>query len=242
MDYRLKENFNLFAGIHKGFSPPGSKEGTNPEESINYEVGTRFSNNLLNFQAVGFINDYSNLLGSDLAAAGGAGTTDQFNGGEALVRGLEFDLQYRARINGVPNLFFPISASYTYTHGTFQNDFDSEFDPWGEVSSGDELPYLPKNQFSFNIGLESRRASVDISSKYVGEMRTVAGQAETTDSQNIDANFVTDVAASFFLNKNVTFFGSIRNAFDNEYEVARRPAGLRPGMPRSFILGVKTTF
>ena len=33
-------------------------------------------------QAVLFFNDYSNLLGSDLAAAGGAGSGDLFNGGE----------------------------------------------------------------------------------------------------------------------------------------------------------------
>ena len=32
-------------------------------------------------QGVFFFNDYSNLLGADLAASGGEGTTDQFNGG-----------------------------------------------------------------------------------------------------------------------------------------------------------------
>ena len=53
-------------------------------------------------ETVFFFNDYSNLLGSDLAATGGTGSLDQFNAGEVDVNGLELLLNYdfsRSRIN-----------------------------------------------------------------------------------------------------------------------------------------------
>uniref|UniRef100_UPI003C6D994F TonB-dependent receptor family protein n=1 Tax=Maribacter arcticus TaxID=561365 RepID=UPI003C6D994F len=62
------QNISLFGGIHKGFSPPSNQVGEKPEESVNYELGTRFSYAGFSGEFVGFYNDYSNLLGSDLAA------------------------------------------------------------------------------------------------------------------------------------------------------------------------------
>ena len=82
------QNLSLFGGVHKGFAPPGSEEGQNPEESINYEIGTRFSFGDFAGELVGFFNDYSNLLGSDLAASGGTGSLDQFNAGAVNVGGV----------------------------------------------------------------------------------------------------------------------------------------------------------
>ena len=38
-------------------------------------------------------NNYSNLLGNDLAATGGFGELDPFNAGRALVNGIEFLLK-----------------------------------------------------------------------------------------------------------------------------------------------------
>ncbi len=132
-DYQFSESTSTFAGIHKGFSPPGSKEGTKPEKSINYELGLRYSKNALSFKPVIFYNNYSNLLGSDLAAAGGDGTGDLFNGGKVKTKGIEFQLTYdllATRIQRTINL--PISIVYTYTDAKFQNDFESDFGGWGK--------------------------------------------------------------------------------------------------------------
>ena len=52
VDYKFNEAWSAFLGVHKGFSPPGSKEGTKPEESVNYEIGTRYQKGALFVQTV----------------------------------------------------------------------------------------------------------------------------------------------------------------------------------------------
>ena len=242
LDYKFNKYLSTFAGVHKGFSPPGSKDETLPEESINYELGIRFNKKALTGQTVVFFNDYSNLLGVDLAAAGGGGTTDQFNGGEVQSKGLELQIIYDLLSSKTSTFSIPLSVVYTYTDATFQNDFDSDFDPWGEVEAGDQLPYLANNQFTFLIGLEHRKFSVNLSGKYMDEMRTKAGQGEKGDKEKTDAQFTIDLSADYMLTKQIALFANATNLTDDTYIVARRPAGLRPGMPRAFNIGVKANF
>lgn len=45
------------------------------------ELGTRVAIGNFRAELIGFYNNYSNMLGSDLAASGGAGTLEQFNVG-----------------------------------------------------------------------------------------------------------------------------------------------------------------
>lgn len=242
IDYKINSKWNSFLGIHKGFSPPGSKEGTEPEESVNYELGFRFQHQALYIQSVLFFNDYSNLLGSDFASSGGQGTIDQFNGGDVNVSGIEFELHYDLLATAKTSLSLPVGITYTLTEGEFQNSFDSEFDGWGKVEEGDELPYLPEHQLALFLGLESGKFSVNLSSKYQSALRTVPGQGEIPLNESTDSQFVVDFSTNYSLHKNITLFGSIRNLTDQVYNVARRPAGLRPGMPRSFMIGLKARF
>ncbi len=242
IDYKINSKWNSFLGIHKGFSPPGSKEGTEPEESVNYELGFRFQHKALYIQSVVFFNDYSNLLGSDLAASGGQGTTDQFNGGNVDVSGIEFELNYDLLSSANTPLSLPVGITYTLTEGVFQNSFESEFEGWGTVEEGDQLPYLPKHQLALFAGLESGMFSVNLSTKYQSALRTVPGQGDIPLDESTDSQFVVDFSTNYTLHKNLTLFGSIRNLTNQVYNVARRPAGLRPGMPRSFIVGLKAQF
>ncbi len=242
VDYKFNSKWNSFLGIHKGFSPPGSKEGTEPEESVNYELGFRYQHKSLYIQSVMFFNDYSNLLGSDLAASGGLGTTDQFNGGNVDVSGIEFELQYDLLASAKTSLSLPVGITYTLTEGKFQNSFESENDGWGTVEEGDELPYLPEHQLALLVGLESGKFSINLSSKFQSALRTVPGQGDIPLNESTDSQFVVDFSTNYSLHKNITLFGSLRNLTDQVYNVARRPAGLRPGMPRSFMVGVKAQF
>ncbi len=241
-DFKFSEFTSLFAGVHKGFSPPGSKDGTQPEASINYELGWRYAKNDLTAQLVGFYNDYTNLLGADLNAAGGGGTGDLFNGGEVTVAGLEAQATYYLFSKSLTKFSLPFSVVYTFTDATFDNSFESDFDGWGDVEAGDQLPYLANNQFTFILGLEHKKFSVNLSGRYMDEMRTNPGQGAILSNEKTDSYFVLDASATYRMHDMVSLFASATNLTDEVYVVARRPAGLRPGMPRGFTLGLKADF
>ena len=242
VNYLLTPGLNLFGGLHKGFAPPGNTEGTMPEESINYEAGARFRNSSWNWQAVLFLNDYENLLGSDLVAAGGAGTTELFNGGSARSQGLEFQMSYNVLHKRSNRWALPLSIVYTYTNAWFTNDFDSNFEAWGEVEDGFELPYLANNQLTLMASLESSRLSFNISGRYMDAMRTVAGTGAVDPLNSTDSYIVLDASANYFLQNNISLFANFTNISNEVYAVSQRPAGLRPGMPRAFMLGLKANF
>jgi Fe(3+) dicitrate transport protein len=243
LDYRISSTLSSFFGVHKGFAPPGSREGTKPEGSINYELGVRLNREDLSLQGVVFFNDYSNLLGSDLVASGGEGTGDQFNGGEVDASGLELSLSYdlASRLSG-SGIGIPFRTAYTYTRTAFQNSFDSEFEPWGEVIQGDELPYVPRHQLFASLGIQGPRYGVTLGAKFSDKMRTVAGQGDFVDAQSTDAHLVFDLSADLAITNANKLFITVRNVFNETYIAARRPAGARPGLPRTLLAGVKTNF
>ena len=242
MDYKFNKLLSSFVGVHKGFSPPGSKEGTLPEESINYELGARLHKRSLTGQAVVFLNDYSNLLGSDLSAAGGGGTNDHYNGGAVQAMGLETQFSYNllSRFSTVFNM--PLTLVYTYTNAIFKNTFESDFDSWGDVQVGDKLPYIAEHQASFLLGIESKAYGFTVSGKYVGQMRTTAGPVDVDGEEMTDQQFILDLSGNYMLSNNISFFAAVTNLTDQINIVARRPAGVRPGMPRAVKLGIKAVF
>jgi Fe(3+) dicitrate transport protein len=217
-NYAFSNDVAVFGGIHKGFSPPGSEDGEKPEESINYELGSRFTIGQLRGEIVGFYNDYSNLLGSDLAATGGTGSLDQFNAGEVAVSGLELLLNYELLPNNT-KFKMPISLGYTFTNTEFLNSFGSNEGVWGEVNEGDQLPYIPTHQF-----------------------RTLAGSRDIPNDELVASNFIIDFSAKYHFSKNLSLTGNIINMLDEVYAVSRVPAGLRPGHPFGANLGFEFRF
>ncbi len=243
IDYKFTPYLSTFAGVHKGFSPPGSKEGTRPEKSVNYELGTRFSKTALSGEAVLFVNNYSNLLGTDLAAGGGGGTSELYNAGEVLTKGLEFQLTYDLLGPNANTPFrLPLSVVYTYTDSKFKSDFDSENGNWGQVSAGDDFPYLANNQITFIVGLEHHKFNINLSGRYMGEMRTEPGQGAIPANEKTEAYFILDASANYSIHKNISLFTNATNLTNKVYLVSRQPAGLRPGMPIAFNLGIKASF
>ena len=235
------ENVSLFGGVHKGFSPPSNQPGEDPEESINYELGTRFTYRGLTGEVVAFFNDYSNLLGSDLAATGGTGTLDQFNAGEVNVQGVEILINY----NLLPNsnkYALPLTLGYTLTDTEFQTSFGSENDIWGEVTAGDELPYIAKHQFNGALSLEHEKYEINLSARYNGEFRTQAGSGSIPSSERVDSNFIFDLSGKYRLGNYMAITANVINLFDETYAVARVPAGLRPGHPFGIYAGIELRY
>lgn len=239
--YQVMDPFDLFAGIHKGYAPPspGSPGETDAENSINYEVGGRYVNDSLQAELIGFFNNYSNLLGTDLAAGGGTGTSRQFNGGSVLVAGIEFS--YRMDITEFLNADYsiPFGLTYTYTYGKFRNAFSSDHGAWGEVEEGYELPYMPKNQVNITVGYSRNAVSLNLNGYATSKMRTVAGNGTIQQTESTDSYLLLDASASYQVTQPAQIFVNLRNLTDETYIVSRRPAGVRPGLPRTFMTGIK---
>lgn len=242
--YEFTPGFGLYGGVHRGFSPPGpgSTEDTEAEDSINYEIGGRVRSGSFELQSTFFYNDYDNLLGADTLSSGGSGEGDLFNGGEARVFGLEFSGGYDFGEALDSALSIPIFVAYTVTDGEFRNAFESGFEPWGDVEIGDNLPYIPRHQLFTSFAVGSQLWRIRAETNYVSEMRTLAGQGEIDPFRATDSYFLVNLTGEYDIRREdskFTLFVSLRNLFDEEYIVARRPAGARPGLPRTLTAGLR---
>ncbi|MEE9141441.1 MAG: TonB-dependent receptor, partial [Gammaproteobacteria bacterium] len=241
--YDLGSSWQLVGGIHKGFNPPGPGSSASEEESTNTEFGVRYSQGQIYVESMLFHNDYQNLVGTCTASTGGnCMVGDQFDGGEVLVAGLELTADYN-----LPSVFgnigVPLELTYTYTPtAEFQNSFASGFDPWGDVMAGDRMPYMPENQLQFITGLAADRWGLYLNTLYVDEMRSESGQGSIPADVLIPSHTVTDLVGSYSFGQHTELMWRVDNLLDREYIVSRRPAGLRPGKPRTAMIGVQFSF
>jgi Fe(3+) dicitrate transport protein len=235
--YRLNDEWRLLAGVHKGFNPPAPGSSAEEESSINIEFGTRYDDDALNFEAIYFVNDYDNLVGTVTDSTGGGGEIgDQFDGGEVRVAGLELSAGYDWNVGRVG---VPLGIKYTWTtEAEFKSAFGSNFDPWGDVQVGDELPYIPEHQLRATVGLNTETWRMDVAANYLGQLRTKAGQGAYDPAESIDSRVVWDVLANWNFSDNLSAYVKVDNLLDETYIAARRPAGVRPGLPRTAYLGL----
>ena len=242
IEYAINEFQTVSVGVHKGFAPPGpgtsgvTDKAVDPETSMNTEIGFKSNQGLNSLEFTLFTNSYDNLLGADTAASGG-GSDELFNGGAVDISGFELYLRRILVDNG--RIQMPLELSWTSTNSEFQESFDGF---WGEVSKGDELPYLPDTMISLNLGLNVDKLSANISMKKTSEMRTVAGSGRIAESNATDELTIIDLGLRYALQDNIRLSVGINNFMDDDGIAARRPYGARPTMPRSFSLGVDYTF
>ena len=241
LSYRVSPRMNLFGGIHKGFSPPGpgADAFTESEESVNYELGFRGRRSALATELVFFYNDYSNLLGADTLSSGGEGEGNLFNGGASRSMGLEATLAYDFAELAPGRYRFPTRLSYSLTDAVFLTSFESTYEPWGDVQAGDALPYLPRHQLYASFAVEEDRWVFGVNANHGVRMRTVAGQGPIPKGQGTDAYFVVNVFGELDVTEDLRVFASVQNLTNDAYIVARRPAGARPGLPRTVMAGIK---
>ncbi len=236
INMRLLPIFSVFGGIHKGFAPPSATLNQKAESSMNVETGLRLTMQKLKFEAIIFNNNYSNMLGSDLAAQGGQGTLDQFNVGKAVVNGLELMLHYLP----LPKRFavqLPIQLSYTYTNTKMKNAFTSS--AWGNVAYGDEIPYIYKHAFNAQVSIEHKRVEANFGLRYNGDMRTIPGQGKIAEREKIPAHLILDASLKGHINKYVTLTVNAINLTNRKYLVSRHPSGLRAGHPFGIYGGLQ---
>jgi Fe(3+) dicitrate transport protein len=244
--YRLSATSRLFGGIHRGFAPPGpsADDDTEAEKSVNYELGYRRDDPLFSSTVIGFYNDYENLLGACTDSSGcvSGEIGDQFNGGKVKVYGLEAGIGYDLGRRLESRFRIPIDLAYTYTRGEFRNSFESDYDAWGSVAAGDELPYLPEHQVSLGFGLRDAVWSAFANVIYADSMRTEAGQGPVPRLESTDSHLLVDLSGSYTWKSKLRLFVQVQNLTNEAYVAARRPAGARPGIDRTLLAGISYLF
>jgi len=246
VEYALEDGTTLGYGVHKGFAPHGPggtkvvdgvTQEVKSEESWNHEWTVRSYEGLNGLEMTFFMNNYDNLLGADTASSGGTGSNELYNGGAVDVSGIELYLRRMLMDNG--SIQLPIEIAYTKTNTEFKESFDGF---WGDVSRGDQLPYIPETMVAVNLGVNMDRTSVNIGLKHNSAARTVAGSGRLDDANSTDALTIIDLGVKHALQNNITLSMGVKNLMDKDAVVARRPYGARPTMPRSITLGVNYNF
>lgn len=234
------EQLGLFAGAHRGFSPPPPGEAAAPEESLNYEAGARWTRLRERIELIGFFNDYANLTNVCTFSNGclGGDVDAQFAAGRARIWGLEAFAEKTFRPKGW-GVAFPLTLAYTFTQTELLTSFQSRDPQFGAVTAGDELPYVPTHQGFASVIADAYDWAVYVNASYTGQMREEAGQGELEPSLTTDALLTFDVGANVRLSEEAQLYLNVQNVFDELGIVSRRPYGARPNAPRTVIAGFK---
>ncbi len=233
--YEANDRVNVFAGVHKGFSPAGpGADDQEPEKSTNYELGFRFNSASVGVESVAFYSDYSNLLGRCRVSDYGCTVGEEFSGGAVEILGAEFSANLTTDVGEHASL--TTAVTYTYTESSFQDSFLSTFSQFGIVKAGDELPYLPQHIAALSLALTAGLLEGTVDVKYQSEMREEPGQDEISDGLFAESSTTIDLGLRYQVNDAITAQLLVRNAADERSIVAHRPFGARPNLPRTVIL------
>ncbi|MBA6411746.1 TonB-dependent receptor [Parahaliea sp. F7430] len=237
--YKLGPDWQLLAGVHRGFSPLGGGAQANeePETSVNWEAGFRYQGDWF-FEAIGFYSDFDNKTEncSNASPCSNGATSGAFNTGKATIAGLELQLGTAFELNG---FIIPVDLMYTYTDATIDKDLPSE-----GLERGDHLASVPENVFSLRAGLESAMGWDNyLVAKYLDSMCMTVGCNNGGDRyQRSEDLFVVDFISRYQLNDAAAVYVKMENLFDEQSIVSRHPDGARPNKPRTASLGVEWVF
>jgi Fe(3+) dicitrate transport protein len=240
--YGSRDN-HLFGGVHVGWQPPRVASSFSPrgaplpvsaQESINYEVGTRFAPaRWVRGEVTGFLLSYQNEV-----IAGNAGTTggaELTNGGPTRHIGVEAagiaaigrGMRWKTDVD--------LIARYSFARATFV----------GGAYAGNLVPYAPLSSFS---------AVVDVRhpSGFGGEIAfyyTASQFADSADTRAVDATGQyglipahTDLDGNLHYKHAPTGLSirlSVKDALQDYYVTERRPNGIAVGGFRQVTLGLR---
>ena len=239
LHYQLTPALALFGGVYQGRTlvGPGQSEAIEPERSLNQELGLRYLAGMRRFDLIAFHSDYENIKGTCSFSAGcsDAELDREFNGGQALIQGLEWHLQDRYSLSSW-HLF--TSLSYTLTEAYFTKAVSSQNPEWGigEIAALDPLPYIARHNLSATLGLATPYWDVALSYQYKSRM---FDQSVAASRRAIPAYEVYDLSAFWALAQGQQLYLKLENVADRDYLVSYRPYGLRPGKPQMLSIGYR---
>ncbi|MCW8880535.1 MAG: TonB-dependent receptor [Kangiellaceae bacterium] len=240
--YSLDSHSGLFAGIHRGFVPTSPKQSPDIEieDSTNLELGYRYSNQTSQIELVGFVSDFKNLKESCTASTSSncfSIIDQEYNAGAVDVSGIEASYSDRLEVNG--SIEMPWSIIYTYTSAEFQESFNSDFELWGDVIAGDSVPYLPENQLTLSLGLETSKWRVNLMANYTDELNEAAGSNVVLSGVTTNSFWNVDLSAAYDFDNFGTVYLKVDNLLDEINIISRRPYGARPNKPQQIFMGYK---
>lgn len=242
LHYGVTDTFGVLAGVHRGFSPvaPGQPDIVDPELSTNTEFGFRYadvtSGTLV--EAIGFFNAYRNLLANCGFSSCGPEQVDQlFNGGRVNVAGLELAGNHEFRFDNGMSL--TLRGAYTFTHGSFLEEFSSENPQFGDVEPGDSLPYVPRHQANLQVAFDGGPAGINVSATYYDSMLESAAERGDDDAPLTEEWVNLEARAYYRLPAGFEVYVQGDNLLNAQPVISRRPFGERPPAPLIVLGGVR---
>jgi Fe(3+) dicitrate transport protein len=259
--YSPASRFTIFAGAHRGFSPPrpadiidnntGGVIELDPELSWNYEAGFRSTPARgLKLSATFFRLDYQNqIVPANLSGGAGATLT---SAGETLHQGIEFDGRWDSGVSfNSPHNFY-VRMAYTYIGAAeYQGVRFSNVGGFNTVSvTGNRLIYSPKHLaattvgYSHAHGFDALIEAIHTGEQFGDDLNSIVVSANGQRGL-IPAYTVWNAAVNYRIGKleryAPTVFVAVKNLADDTFIVDRR-RGVMVGIPRLAQVGVKLRF
>ena len=239
--------FNMFGGIHRGFTPPssgalkilnfgaaGESSGLDlkAEESWNKEIGIRGKISLVDFELSGFHLGIENLV------AAGRGTAFK-NLGKVNTMGVE--LNSKINSSQLMKLVPDVHLIYSFLQSEVV-DGVIKSNVRGSIGSdvsikGKELPYAPMHTLTAGLSSSLEKFSYRLDLRYVSEVYTDFENIKEADKLGIQGKIPSysfiNFSADYNLSSNYRIFLTGKNVTDESYIGSRLHSN--PGQPRANI-------
>ena len=195
-------------------------------------------------EAVLFLTRLDDMVVND--SVGGAGTGSSANLGKVQTAGIELQANYDHGLAKGWAIQTPAYMAATYTDARFMSSVGSDDNEsiFAGAVQDNMLPYIPKANISFGLGVIYKKISANLDGNYVSSayadgsnMGSLSAASERWGK--IDQRLVLDGAAAYQWSSKVRIFANIRNITNKAYMVSRQPHGPRPGAPLTVMGGLE---
>ncbi|MEN0063225.1 MAG: TonB-dependent receptor [Myxococcota bacterium] len=238
----------FFAGVHRGFSPPRTRDtldddgrpvALDAEVSINSEVGIRIESRAwIRAELAAFHLDFRRQVIPPTESAL-ADAQLGVNSGESTHTGGEFGLWLDVGRALKSTLEVPVNVSGTLLRTRLG-------DGWGREQLGNALPYAPAAQLTVAVGAWHPRGwGAQLRTQYVGAMFADRGNAVQATADGllgrIPERWVADGRVAWqHRSSGLSIALTVKNLTDAVYLSSRSPSGIQPGPRRHVLLSVAT--
>lgn len=248
LSYRASTPITLFAGVHRGYAPPRTKDAVSPaganlqldpELSWNTELGLRARlGRWLNAEVAGFHIEFENQI-IPPSESGGAVSAGGFNTGHSRHMGVEssvtFDLEHLLH-QRASTFSLPLTVNYTWLPVAALV---------GGLFDANRVPYAPEHilyaqlRFVHRMGLSAQVSVSYVASQFADRENTVAQSVDGLVGR-LPGYLTLDARVGYTLRAaGVTVYVSGRNLTDQIYISNRAPQGIQPAGFRQVFAGLE---